>query len=456
MSSSSRPADLPLTGGDCFLRAFDAEARGWHRSSHCSQLVLRLGPDFDPAAFRERLAEVVRANPILRAPIVRPWGVAPPVYRLAWAERCAPPRVELHQAPAPPPVTGVRPLPEVFFARLNDVLALRRGELLRFDVVRWADGRSDLAMTWAHMLFDGSGSERFVAWLERIHRGERRPDDLSPDEAFGASETAGDGLPEASFRERGRVATLWQSRMKALGARAPGSLAGPRRRVRQRLRYTLDTLGPEETARVVARARERAGFLTPVLFYLAAAIRAHDAIFRKRGLEPGSYVVPLPVNLRPRGKAAGALFRSHVSILWFQVTPDQVQDFAGLVAELKEQRLASIKAGLVEHGAVAMDMARYAPKRCYAWMARRMLRGEAASCFFAFTNEFLPETTSFFGAPIENGFHAPAVMPSPGSGAIMSLREGRLNLAHVHQEGVLADDERALLRERLLADLLGG
>ena len=456
MSSSSTLADLPLTGGDCFLRAFDAEARAWHHASHCSQLVLRLGPGFDAAAFRRLLSEVVRANPILRAPIVRPWGVAPPVYRLARAERCAPPPITLHEAPAPPPARDPRPVPEMFFARLNDIFALRRGELLRFDVVRWADGRSDLAMTWAHMLCDGPGSERFVAWLERCHRGERRPDDLSPDEGFGASETAGDGLPEATFRERGRVATLWQTRMRALGERAPRSLAGPRRRVRQRLRYTLDTLGAEETARVVARAREQAGFLTPVLFYLAATIRAHDAVFRKRGLEAGSYVVPLPVNLRPKGNAKGALFRSHVSILWFQARPGQVHDFAGLVAELKEQRLASIKAGLVEHGAVAMDMARYAPKRFYAWMARSMLHGEAASCFFAFTNEFLPDTTTFFGAPIENGFHAPAVMPSPGSGAIMSLREGRLNLAHVHQEGVLADDERALLRERLLADLLGG
>ncbi len=456
MSSSAAPADLPLTGGDCFLRAFDAEARAWHHASHCSQLVLRLGPGFDAAAFRTVLSEAVRANPIVRAPIVRPWGVAPPVYRLARAERCAPPRVLVHEAAAPPPATDGRPLPEVFFARLNEVMSLRRGELLRFDVVRWEDGRSDLAMTWAHMLCDGSGSERFVSWLERCHRGERRPDDLTPDEAFGAAETAGDGLPEATWRERGRLATLWQARMKALGEPPPRSLAGPRRRLRQRLRYTLDTLGPDETARVVTRAREQAGFLTPVLFYLAAAIRAHDAVFRKRGLEAASYVVPLPVNLRPRGHAKGALFRSHVSILWFQVRPEQAQDLAGLVGALKEQRLASIKAGLVEHGAVAMDLARYAPKRFYAWMARQMLHGEAGSCFFAFTNDFLPDATSFFGAPIENGFHAPAVMPSPGSGAIMSLREGRLNFTHVYQEGVLADDERALLRERLLADLRGG
>jgi hypothetical protein len=38
---------------------------------------------------------------------------------------------------------------------------------------------------------------------------------------------------------------------------------------------------------------------------------------------------------------------------------------------------------------------------------------------------------------------------------ILSIRDGRLNLTHVHQQGVIGDEERALLRRRLREDLLG-
>jgi hypothetical protein len=88
-------------------------------------------------------------------------------------------------------------------------------------------------------------------------------------------------------------------------------------------------------------------------------------------------------------------------------------------------------------------------------MARRTFGGELCSFFFAFTGEFLPEQSHFLGAPILNGFHVAPVPASPGSAAIMSLRDGRLNVTHVQQEGLLGEAERDLFRERLFADLLG-
>jgi hypothetical protein len=165
-------------------------------------------------------------------------------------------------------------------------------------------------------------------------------------------------------------------------------------------------------------------------------------------------VIPLPVNLRPGG-GEGALFRTRVSMLLFQVLPEQVKDFDALVAELKRQRRELVRAGAVENGAAAMDFARLAPSRLYAAMARRAFAGELCSFFFAFTGDFLPGLVRFVGAPIMNGFHAPSVPASPGSGAILSFRDGRLNLAHVHQRGVFEAGELAIFRDRLFADLLG-
>lgn len=439
-----RRSFVPLTGADCFLRAFDGETRRLSGASHLAQLVLRLGPGFDPDRLREQLAAAAAAAPILRAPIRRPHPFTTPVYDVARASACLLPPVSLERRPGSRAGDSV---PEAFFERLNDVRAIRRGELLRFDVVSHADG-ADVAMTWLHMLFDGSGSEAFVRWLDAGFRGVRATGE------FPAGDGLGDVTPPPLGAGRGRLAQVWRRHMTGLATRPLRSLAGPARRVRQALRYDLETFAPEETTAIVARAQQKAGFLTPMLYYLAAAIRAHDAVFRARGVDPGSYVVPLPVNLRPKGRE-GALFRTHVSMLWFHVESAVARDFDGLLGTLKAQRRDSIKAGLVEAGVAAMDYARFAPARLYAQIARRSLGGELCSFFFAYTDQFLPGMERFFGAPIVNAFHAPSVPPSPGSGAILSIRSGRLNFTHVYQHGVLSDAERALLRRRLRDDLLG-
>jgi len=449
MASSPPPSQVPLTGADCFLRAFDAEVRRTAGSSHVSQLVLRLGPGLDPDVLRKLLAEVANAQPLLRAPIRRPWGVLPPVYRTDLANRAKPPRVDVHERAAPPGGQD-RVIPPVFPARLNEIFDGRRGELLRCDVVRWDGGAagSDVAFSWLHMLFDGSGSERFVRWLDEVGRGVRRASDL-PEESHAAGVA-----PLAGAKARGDQALRWQARMRSFAARSPRSLAGALARTRQQLAYDVATFDPDETARIVTRAKRSAGFLTPMLFYLAASLRAHHAVMRARGVDPRSYVVPLPVNLRAKG-GQGELFGTRISLIWFQAFPEQVESFAGLLAELKAQRLATIKEGLVEAGSAAMDYARWLPRRFYAGMARRAFRGELCTFFFAYTDEFLPGMTSFLGAKIRNAFHAPSVPPSPGSGVIFSLREGRLNFTHVRQAGVFSDAELAVFRAALRADLLG-
>jgi hypothetical protein len=446
---------LPLlTGADCFLRAFDAETRRWNGASHLSQLVLRLGPRFDLETFRRVLAEVTRANPILRAPVRRRLGLGPPVYRVDRAPRVPLPPVEVQEVAEPRwRGDGEAELPGLFARRLNEVRSARRGELLRVDAVRYAGGElgTDLAFTWLHLLFDGAGSERFVAFLEQCRRGERAPGDVPGADRPGAPPDA--RLP-AGLRERGAMAMGWKRWRDGLAAQPARSLAGPLRRLRQDLVYDVVRFGAQESARIVERASAHAGFLTPMLFYLAAAIRAHHAVLRKRASEPASYVVPLPVDLRPKG-AEGGLFRTRVSMLWFQVPAALADDLGALLAALREQRHRAIRARQVENGVAAMDFARFAPAPLYARMARRPLRGELCSFFFAWTGEFCAGLERFFGARVEAGFHAPAVPPSPGSGLVLSERGGRISCTHVRQRGVLEPAELALFAEQLRRDLTG-
>lgn len=462
MQRSPHPDVLPLTGADCFLRAFESETRRTAQSSHLSQLVLRLGPGFDAEAFGRLVEEIALANPILRAPIRRRALVGAPVYRL---DRPAPSpgiRIEAHPADSSQDLPGrgddpaLGPLPEVFFRRLNDRFDARRGRLVCFDLVPRGGPQpgTDLAMTWQHMLFDGSGSEHFVEHLAACAADPSHPREIPITRADGgASSPAVAELPQASG-VRGRMAQTWNEYMKGMSARPPASLAGPLRRVRQDLAYDQLRLEGSRAVAAVERAKKAAGFLTPMLFYLAVSLRAHQAVAERRGASPASWIVPLPVNLRPKG-SQGEVFRTHVSLLWFQVTPDQVHDLAGLVEALKAQRLAAIKSKLVEAGVAAMDFARYAPSRIYTHMARRTFGGELASFFFAWTADFAAAAESLCGAQILDGFHAPGVPASPGSALAFCLRGGGLNVVHVRQRGVLADDERAAFRSQIVRDLEG-
>jgi len=440
---------VPLTGADCFLRAFDDEIRRKAGANHVSQLVLRLGPGFDVELFQKLIDQVALAQPIVRAPIGRRFAVGAPVYRLGAASRGTGPRVCVVDADSGPVPDSK--LPDLFAKHLNEPMSARRGELLRFDIVRYAGGAagSDLAASWLHMLLDGSGSEIFIGWLDACFRGASSPEALPcPDELTPAPR------PRQTLRERGDAAMAWQRWLEGFGAHLPHSLAGPLRRTRQSLDYARLQLSVEQTARTVEAAKQRAGFLTTTLFYLAAAIRAHHAVFRARGVDPGSYVVPLAVNLRPKG-AAKAMFRTHVSLVWFQALPEEVGDIDALIATLKEQRLAAIKASHVENAVAAMDFARFAPNRLYSHLSRSEFRGELCSFFFAFTGDFLAGVDHFLGAEIRDGFHVAPVPPSPGSCVAVSLRGGRLSATHAHQRGVFSARELEIFHEQLQSDLRG-
>ena len=440
-----------LTGADCFLRAVDGEVRRFNGASHLSQLILRLGPGFNLGAFRELVASVARATPIMCAPIGRRFGLGLPAYLLARAPFAPLPTIMVHDALSAiaPSSSGDAALPAIFEERLNARFALEHGELLRFDVVRYDGGAqcTDLAMTWAHLLLDGAGSELLIRYIDDCFRGRRPIGDLRYCGAPLASRPR--TLVELAQRVR-----KWKMQINRFNAAPPRSLGGPRRRVAQAIAYDVVTLSRDETAIVTRRAAAHAGALTPVLFYLAAVMRAHDAVFTARGKDPGHYLVPVPVNLRPKG-VEGTVFRSNISLIWFHVARKHVGEFAGLVEELKQQRRASIRDGLIESTSAVLSLLRVMPARLNAWLARSNLGGELASFYFAFTGEFLPGLDSFFGAEILNGFHAPSVMPSPGSSVVMSIRDGRLNVTFIYQRGAVGDDECLLLREQLLDDLLG-
>ena len=98
---------------------------------------------------------------------------------------------------------------------------------------------------------------------------------------------------------------------------------------------------------------------------------------RARGTVPASYVVPLPVNLRPKGSEGGDLPHARVADLVPGARRRASTISTRCSAELKEQRRRAIRSGQIENGVAAMDFARCAPSRLYGTLARRPLARRA-------------------------------------------------------------------------------
>src|SRR5882724_1916330 len=145
------PAKLPLSGCDNLMVAFDYELRRHGYAGNSCQVVLELSAAISPDALRKRLAELVARYPILCA---RAGGIFLPKWNLPRKKN--PPQVRVH-----------RDEPSLREKICNEPLAMKRGELLRFDLLERPDGRMDVIFTWAHALMDANSAEHFLAVVGR-------------------------------------------------------------------------------------------------------------------------------------------------------------------------------------------------------------------------------------------------------------------------------------------------
>ena len=100
---------------------------------------------------KKRLANLVNRYPILNA---RPGGIFLPKWKLPG--RPITPQVRIH-----------RDSPNLRQQLADEPLAMKRGELLRFDLVERDGGRMDVIFTWAHTLMDANSAEHFLAVVGR-------------------------------------------------------------------------------------------------------------------------------------------------------------------------------------------------------------------------------------------------------------------------------------------------
>ncbi len=408
------PKRLPLRGADLMLLALD-EASG--KDGGCNNAVLALECESPlPVDRLERamgrfLAHCPWPAARLRRPF--PWG------RLSWTAPRGPLTV--------PPVRQRRvanigeAILGVAEEELNDRIDPWRVPAVRLVVLEGTgDGRGGLLLTFSRPLMDPHGCDTFVAQLDEL---DRSPG-TSPWPDRPAFESPPDPRP---LRERGPIARRSQGFMRSLAVSPPLSLGrGLSGRVRLKRAFL-----PVPAER---RRRETA-------YRLAVVGGAVARLWRRRGLPDVPFLVPVSVDMRPKG-APGPTFGNYLSFHFARFRPSETEDLPALTARVREGIAAAVRAGSIEALWVGMEFAKYRPlSRVLDEMPWARRGGHAFSFNCADTGEFAPGLETFLGVRVTAPLHVPAVLPRPGVGVFFTRFRGREGVTVCWTEAALGDDE---------------
>ena len=410
-------------GCDTLMLGFDYELRRRGFAGNSCQIALELSTTVDPDLLSKRLAELVRQHPILCSRPTRGLNLKP-----KWKTTRAAPVVRVHAD-----------MPNIRQKLFNEPLNIHRGELIRLDL-----GGRTLIFTWAHALMDAKSAEFFLALVG---------DENMPEPKVGEDWYAKRSSSANGWRARGQQAWRELRRLDQFQSAFPVSLATRRPPVTRTMKYHAEALSSEDSARVRAHAARLCGFLGDTNFHLTATLMELHRLHERTGCASASYVMPIPIGLRPKGERS-PLFSNKITMMLHQFLPAELATLEQAVAAVKTRNATYLRDEHINPGIALAQMFRCLPLPLYMRMIKHELRGEICSLFFGETGAVDSALQNFLGATIESFVHVPAVTVPPGIGLVFYRFRNQLQFTLVHADGTLTDEEAsefaACLRERLL------
>jgi len=439
---SGFPHQLQLTGADYFILALDRQMRQGGMPGNVCRLVLDLDGALEAKALRAVVAQSETLNWIASLRMIRWLPFMSPRWRTNGARGGLPVALRAGEAGAGGREEFNRPLGEI-----------RTGKApgLNLELIGRPDGSTRLVLAWHHALMDVRGAEFLVRHIQDRAAGGAAVGTVAfnPDQTRTGPLDFWRGFPARVRFGRESLAFITQACRPPLAslALAQGPPAAARNQFRI-LRFSA-----EETRRMDEQVVRLNASFRRGMFYLAASIRALNAVFRRRGRPPESVLVPVPHDLRKRGMA-GPIFSNQVSFLFFRVEAEALGGLGEMTADLGAQMMEQIRRRTPESFATVMELFRPLPLGFYARRIKQPTQGRFATFFFSDIGESLAGMETFLGLPVREVTHlAPAGGP-PGLTVIFSRHRGRQSVVLSLVEGCLDEPELELFEQALRRDLL--
>ena len=408
-----------------------AQHAHWQRArvSNNAALVVHCDGPLDPARLHQALEAFLDACPWPAARLGRPfpWG------KFRWTAKGR------HALTAPPVHHRVsregNDLRFFLEQDLNAAIDPRREPPLRFTIIDGDVGgtaaQSVVVMTWFHPLMDPRGAQNLLAHLTML--------DLDPAVAPGPAEAGAETAVQPSLRERGRLARQSLQYMRTLAPVppvSPGSALtrpGPVRFLRE----TFVERDPE--ARTSRATRE-------MPWRLAVVGKAMAELWRRRGLPDVPFLLPIAVDLRPKGET-GPTFGNRLAFHFARFRPSEAADVPALASMLRQQMADAIREGQIDANLAAMEFLHYRPLRTMMSALPWTAGGEIFSFNCADVSEVPPALERLLGRRVMNAYHVPCVLPRPGLGVFFNRCAGVHNVVVSWVEGAVSEPEAARIAE---------
>lgn len=324
---------------------------------------------------------------------------------------------------------------------------LFEGPQAHVDYCAGPHGLGRVFLRWPHALMDAEGAQWFLAEISRLDAPdtgelpkELRPDGEALDVLAGRSWRARLKLFRRGLGSRGEHGKVLRQ-----GVCVPAAPETVRACVRQRVFEAPDV------ARIEAHARETCPG-GPGIYsrYLAGCvIRALHRLYVARGLEVDSYLVTLPMSVRPPGPRP--VHGNYLVAATLSGRRERVGDARALAADLAEQ----LRRFRDEDLAVANWALMWAAGFMRAWQYRIMLRLpiglEPYASGFSYYGEIDPPLREFLGARVTNLWGTGPLSAPPGWNPLFCRFGQRMNFTITWLSGCIPDglaEEFALEIER--------
>ncbi len=437
---------LPLTGGDYFVFALDRHLRCAGFQGNICRLVLRLDGRLRVESLQNALHRCASLDTLANLCIKRQLPFALP-YWFDKYRKC-PLTITEHRTTLarndafdPCELAAAQPLDP------------RKSPAVAFDIVQYADEKTDLILTWHHTLMDARGAEALLMQIANPDANIVLFDRDSCTCNYLPQNVHLNALPKMVQKivfARKSLVFIEQVHRHPL-ATLTGSNG---RQCLNEHSYIPISFSEEETITIDAYSERLDARFYTSLFILSAVVRAFHIIRCHRGGNAEAYAVPVPLDVRKRG-AFGPIVSNHVTFLFYRIEPDDAANMETLVAVLKQQMVSQLRLNYHQSFSTAMSMFRHLPLGLYAAILRRPSRGAMASFFFSHTGENLNNAEEFLSVPIVDLWHLAPVPVPPGAAVISGHFHNRLWLVLSFAEGYFTDAEQQLFKNAVRTELLG-
>ena len=416
-----------LSGSDWVINTLDYMMKLTTCSGNMSQIVLMLDTPLDEDDVRMRLGRFARQFPVLHGYLARDFKLTP-----FWKIPASVDRDITINVTHTEDLASVETLLPLLKANANSAFRDEKDHIAFHLFI--SSGRSALAMTFDHRLFDARGAESFLYLFQQSLESEAPSGDIVFTSSMELTRWKQYFLAGRNVNRR--IIALSKSEPESLPLQ-PGRHGG--------CKYRLLTFSEQETSAIYDNAYREAGYLMELPYLLAVITQTVHELFANASDDASSYFIPVTMDLRTGKNPLQEVFFNHVSYLFYQIPVQQAEDLKGLIAMFKQQMYDQVKSGFPRDLAEACLLTRIVPLGLFGKMLHIPLKGKVATFAFSHLGKSSYQSTSFMGRTIDNLFHMPRVPVPPGLGFFSTYYNNRLNLVISYLDGLLTDEQLLMI-----------